>query len=111
MSRIIFTLALLSAVAAMPLTGYAQSPLTLKSVSVDLPDRGTLFSGPGSDVVNNNCLACHSAGMVLNQPALPAAGWQAEAEKMIHVYKAPVDEKDVPAIVAYLARIKGNGTN
>ena len=49
--------------------------------------------------------------MVLNQPALPAAGWQAEAEKMIHVYKAPVDEKDVPAIVAYLARIKGNGTN
>jgi hypothetical protein len=30
---------------------------------------------------------------------------------MIHVYKAPVDEKDVPAIVAYLARIKGSGTN
>ena len=110
MSRMIFTFALLSA-AAMPITGHAQSPLTLKSVSVDLPDRGTMFSGPGSDVVNNNCLACHSSGMVLNQPALPAATWQAEAEKMIHVFKAPVDEKDVPAIVAYLARIKGNGTN
>jgi cytochrome c5 len=107
MSRTIFTLALLSAVAAMPFSGHAQSPLTLKSVSVDLPDRGTMFSGPGSDVVNNNCLACHSAGMVLNQPALPAAAWQAEAQKMIHVYKAPVDEKDVPAIVEYLAGIKG----
>ena len=106
MSRVIFALALLSAGAAMPPAGHAQSPLTLKSVSVDLPDRGTMFSGPGSDVVNNNCLACHSAGMVLNQPALPAAVWQAEAEKMIHVYKAPVDEKDVPAIVAYLARIR-----
>ena len=106
MSRTMFTLALLSAAAAMPLAGYAQSPLTLKSVSIDLPDRGTMFSGPGSDVVNNNCLACHSAGMVLNQPALAAAVWQAEAEKMIHVYKAPVDEKDVPAIVTYLARIK-----
>jgi hypothetical protein len=106
MSRMIFTLVLLSA-AAMPLAVAAQSPLTLKSVSIDLPDRGTMFSGPGSDVVNNNCLACHSAGMVLNQPALPAAAWQAEAEKMIHVYKDPVDEKDVPAIVAYLARIKG----
>jgi cytochrome c553 len=107
MSRMIFTLALLSATAAMPFAVCAQSPLTLKSVSVDLPDRGIMFSGPGSDVVNNNCLACHSAGMVLNQPALPAAVWQAEAEKMIHVYKAPVDEKDVPAIAEYLARIKG----
>jgi cytochrome c5 len=107
MPRTIFTLALLSAAAAAPPAGYAQSPLALKSVSIDLPDRGTMFSGPGSDVVNNNCLACHSAGMVLNQPALPAAAWQAEAEKMIHVFKAPVDEKDVPAIVAYLTRIKG----
>jgi cytochrome c5 len=107
MSRIIFTLALLNATSATPLTGFAQSPLTLKSVSVDLPDRGTMFSGAGSDVVNNNCLACHSAGMVLNQPALSAAAWQAEAEKMIHVYKAPVDEKDVPAIVEYLARQAG----
>ena len=104
MSRTVFTLALLSAVAATPLAGHAQSPLTLKSVSVDLPDRGTMFSGAGSDVVNNNCLACHSAGMVLNQPALSAAAWQAVAEKMIHVYKAPVDEKDVSAIVEYLVR-------
>ena len=107
MSRMIFTLALLSAVATS-FSVHAQSPLTLKSVSIDLPDRGTMFSGPGADVVNNNCLACHSAGMVLNQPVLPAAAWQAEAEKMIHVYKAPVDEKDVPAIVEYLVRIKGS---
>ena len=107
MSRTIFALALTSAALAAPLHGHAQSPLTLKSVSIDLPDRGTMFSGPGSDTINNNCLACHSAGMVLTQPALPAAAWQAEAEKMIHVYKAPVDEKDVPAIVDYLTRIKG----
>ena len=106
MSRMIFTLALLS-VAATPIAVDAQSPLKLKSVSIDLPDRDTMFSGAGSDVVNNNCLACHSAGMVLNQPALPAAAWQAEAEKMLHVYKAPIDEKDVPAIVEYLVRIKG----
>jgi hypothetical protein len=105
--RTIFALALLSAAVGMPLGGYARSPLTLKSLSIDLPDRGTVFSGPGSDAINNNCLTCHSAGMVLNQPALSAVAWQAEAEKMIHVYKAPVDEKDVPAIVEYLVRIKG----
>jgi hypothetical protein len=33
-------------------------------------------------VVNGNCLACHSAGMVLTQPALSAAQWRAEVEKM-----------------------------
>jgi cytochrome c5 len=107
MWRVIFILALLSATSDVPPAVSAESPFRLKSVSVDLPDRGTMFSGAGSDVVNNNCLACHSAGMVLNQPALSAAAWQAEAEKMLHVYKAPIDEKDVPAIVEYLVRIKG----
>jgi hypothetical protein len=107
MLRMTFGLILVSAALAAPITGYAQSPFTLKSASIDLPDRGTMFSGPGADAVNNNCLACHSAGMVLNQPALPAAAWKAEAEKMIQVYKAPVDEKDVSAIVEYLTRIKG----
>jgi hypothetical protein len=106
MSRTIFALVLLGAASSTPLSAYARSPLTLTSVSIDLPDPGTMFSGPGADAVNNNCLACHSAGMVLTQPALPAAAWQAEVEKMIHVFKAPVDEKDVPAIVGYLARTR-----
>jgi hypothetical protein len=107
MSRTILTIALLSAVVGIPLAGYAQSPLTLTSVSIELPDPGTMFPGTDSDAINNNCLACHSAGMVLNQPALSAAAWQAEADKMINVFKAPIDAKDVPAIVAYLVRIKG----
>jgi hypothetical protein len=49
----------------------------------------------------------HLQWVLHNQPALPEATWKAEAEKMIHVYKAPVDEKDVPAIVDYLTKIKG----
>ena len=108
MSRKKFLLALLAGLAA-PLAAQAESQLVLKSDKIDLPDRGVTFTGPGSDVLNNNCLACHSAGMVLNQPGLSAAAWKAEAEKMIHVYKAPIDEKDVPAIVDYLARTKGAG--
>ena len=106
MSRTIFLVALLTSLAA-PLSGHAQSPRVLRSEKVDLPDRGVMFTGPGSDAVNNNCLACHSAGMVLNQPSMTAAAWKAEAEKMIRVYKAPIDEKDVPAIVDYLTRTKG----
>ena len=97
--------AALAAEAAQPAAPSAVSAngVTLRSVSVDLPDRGRMFEGPGADAVNANCLACHSAGMVLTQPRLSRAVWQAEVEKMRKTYKAPIDEKDVPAIVDYLA--------
>jgi hypothetical protein len=45
--------------------------------------------------------------MILNQPTLPRAMWQAEVNKMIQVFKAPIAEQDVPAIVDHLTRIKG----
>ena len=79
--------------------------ITLRSVNVDNPDSDRMFEGPGAEVVNNNCLACHSAGMVLTQPRLSRVAWQAEVEKMRNTYKAPVDAADVPAIVDYLATL------
>ena len=94
-----------SVLAAVP--GRAAPALTLKSAKVELPDSTTMFQGPGADAINNNCLSCHSAGMVLNQPALPTAVWRATVEKMIHTYMAPVDKQDVAAIVDYLTRTKG----
>ena len=82
--------------------------LVLKSVSVDLPNGDRMFpDGPGAEAINNNCLACHSAGMVLNQPALPQAAWAGIVHKMITVYKAPVSDEDAATIIAYLARTKG----
>jgi hypothetical protein len=78
----------------------------IKSTTVELPSSDNLFPGGArADAVNNNCLACHSADMVLNQPALPRATWEAEVHKMINVYKAPIDDADMPAIVDYLASI------
>jgi len=44
---------------------------------------------------------------VFRQPRMPKAAWGAEVAKMRNVYKAPVDEKDVPAIVDYLTVVKG----
>jgi|ERR1700722_5998430 hypothetical protein len=86
----------------------AQSPLTLKSEGVDLPTGDQTFPGGAqADAINNNCLACHSADMVLNQPALPKAVWDAEVHKMISIYEAPVAAEDVPAIVSYLDSTKG----
>jgi cytochrome c5 len=81
--------------------------ITLHSVSIALPPGDRMFPGKDADAINSNCLACHSAGMVLQQPALSRAAWQAEVEKMRSQYKAPVAETDVPAIVAYLEAHKG----
>ena len=79
----------------------------LKSVSVDLPTSDVDFPGANAQAITANCLACHSAGMVLTQPALAKATWDAIVEKMIHAYKAPVSQTDVTPIVDYLEATKG----
>ncbi|HEV2301733.1 MAG TPA: hypothetical protein VGR91_09215 [Stellaceae bacterium] len=86
----------------------AKVPTKLASVAVTLPESTrALPDGPGVAVARSNCLGCHSAGMILNQPTLPKAAWEIEVNKMRNVYKAPVDEKAVPAIVDYLTAVKG----
>ena len=91
------------------MSSIAGNGITLRSVSVELPDPGRLFPGDGNaDAINNNCLACHSAGMVLTQPFLSRTAWQAEVDKMRNTYKAPVAAEDVPAIVNYLASLYNN---
>ena len=86
----------------------AEAPMTFRSVKVELPGGDRAF--PGGDkaaAINNNCVACHSAGMVLNQPALTTAEWAGEVHKMANVYKAPVSPEDQAAIIDYLAELKG----
>jgi hypothetical protein len=95
--------------AAAPTTATAAG-VTLRSVSIEFPDRGQMFPGKDADAINSNCLACHSVGMVLQQPTLSPATWQAEVEKMGSQYKAPVDPSDVPAIVAYLTAHKARNS-
>ena len=99
---------LASALAFASATAYAATALTLKSVTVDLPDGDRqLPDGPGLDAMQSNCISCHTPGMILTQPNMPKAFWEAEVAKMRNVYNAPVDEKDVPDIVSYLTAIKG----
>ena len=94
--------------AAAPVPAGAPQTFVLKSVSVDLPTSNIAFpGGTKAEAINANCLACHSAGMVLTQHNLSKATWAGVVDKMIHAYKAPVGEKDVPAIVDYLTETKG----
>ena len=91
-----------------PATSVAGSGVTLRSVSVDLPTGDRAFpAGPNSDVAEQNCTACHSVGMILNQPAMPKDAWAKEVSKMRMTFKAPVADADAAKIVDYLTAIKG----
>ena len=104
----ILPIGLLIGAALSPVAAQAQAAPVFKSVTVDLPAGDRVFpGGAAADAINNNCLACHSAGMVLNQPALSKQAWAAEVNKMINNYKAPVAPEDVATIVDYLTSLKG----
>jgi mono/diheme cytochrome c family protein len=108
MFRNLLPAVVLLGVASAPFVARTATALELKSVNIDLPDSDKMFpEGQGADAINNNCLACHSADMVLNQPALPKQAWAAEVNKMINNYKAPIAPEDVGAIVDYLTALKG----
>jgi mono/diheme cytochrome c family protein len=62
-----------------------------------------LKKAPGSDVVEGNCAACHSLDYIeMNSPFLNAAGWDAEVNKMIKLFGAPISEADAKTIADYL---------
>ncbi len=88
-----------------PATAQARG-VTLTSVSFDFPDQAASYpAGPHMDVMNTHCLTCHSPSMVTNQPRLSADQWTSEVKKMRDTYKAAVDDKDTPDIVAYLVAV------
>lgn len=108
MQRTIIAIGIFAAALLVSAPSWAQQLPTIKSTTVDFPAGDSMFPGGSSaEAINQNCLACHSADMVLNQPAFPKATWEAEVHKMINTYKAPVDNADIAPIVDYLVQIKG----
>jgi mono/diheme cytochrome c family protein len=64
---------------------------------------------PGYAKAQANCVACHSAEYMLYQPpTAPRAYWEAMVTRMKVVFKAPIDDTDMPAIVDYLVKTYGN---
>ena len=92
----------LAAVSTLGLVAVRAVPVVYK-----LPDETAAFKpGPNLDVVQNNCSGCHSADYINTQPRDAKSKkdfWQAEVNKMIKVYGAPIEEADVGKIVDYLA--------
>jgi sulfite dehydrogenase (cytochrome) subunit B len=68
-----------------------------------------LKRAPGLDKVEANCTACHSLDYIpMNSPFLNAAGWDAEVNKMINVFGAPIDQADANNIADYLKKNYGS---
>jgi cytochrome c553 len=79
----------------------------LHSVDLNFPQSDRIFPGGSeADTINNDCLICHSAGMVLTQPSLSRADWQNIVNQMRNDFKAPFAAEDAPAIVDYLVNLK-----
>jgi cytochrome c5 len=93
---IIPALLILAACDRAPTARFADAAITLPD------DPGELPEVPGKQAVIENCTACHSPSTMLQQPKVDRAKWQAIIVKMRKLYKAPVDDDAVPAIVDYL---------
>ena len=73
----------------------------LQHVSVTLP------TAPGSQTFNANCVICHSAALVANQPDFPEKTWTAIVTKMQKTFGAPVSDSAAKIIIQYLVTVKG----
>ncbi|MEO6134950.1 MAG: hypothetical protein ABIP35_07340 [Ginsengibacter sp.] len=73
----------------------------LKDYNAELPE------APGSKVYYANCVICHSASYVQNQPALTEKAWLGIVTKMRKTFGAPVADSSIEPIVKYLVAIKG----
>jgi hypothetical protein len=94
--------ALLSLAVAMPVV----------AKTIELPADGAVLKPStlaGYAKAQANCVMCHSAEYMLYQPPSAARPyWEAMVKRMKVVFKAPIEDSDMPDIIDYLARTYGN---
>ena len=80
--------------------------------TIELPADGaqlTFSDLPGYAKAQANCVMCHSAEYMLYQPPSAARPyWEAMVKRMKVVFKAPIQDSDMPFIVDYLVKTYGN---
>lgn len=80
--------------------------------TIQLPADGVQFKAsslPGYAKAQANCVACHSTEYMKYQPPTAARPyWDAMVKRMKVVFKAPIADDDMPAIVDYLVKTYGS---
>ncbi|MGZ6028628.1 MAG: cytochrome c [Myxococcaceae bacterium] len=80
--------------------------LALLAAAPAYPDenRVQLKDGPARNLVLGRCAACHSQDYIpMNSPFLDRKGWEAEVNKMVKAFGAPMEPDEMAKIVDYLA--------
>lgn len=77
--------------------------MTLTPGTVEFPEHA------GKQEFTSYCGICHSLKYISQQPDFPRKTWEAEVNKMVVKYKAPIDSVNCKKIVEYLIAIKSNG--
>jgi hypothetical protein len=104
MKLIRLALAACTVALALP-AGSAPKTLTLPPDGVQLKASPL----PGYAKAQASCVACHSAEYMLYQPpTAPRPYWDAMVKRMKAVFKAPIDDADMPVIVDYLVKTYGS---
>ena len=81
-----------------------------KKLTYTLPDEPvfSLPAGPGAELTQGICSACHSLDYIQMQPRGKGGQfWRDEVAKMGKAYGARIDPKDADEIAAYLGRTHG----
>lgn len=80
--------------------------------TIVLPPDGVVLKAnelPGYAKAKSNCVGCHSAEYMQYQPPTAARPyWEAMVKRMKGVFKAQIDDADMPEIIDYLAKTYGN---
>lgn len=92
------------------LLALAVGPAGAQDKRITLPpdhEYARLKPGPGGDVAQTQCQACHSTDYIVMQPRGDAKQWEGVVTKMIKVFGAPVSVADAKVITEYLTRTYG----
>jgi len=88
------------------------APVHARTKTIELPADGVYLKPsnlPGYEKALTNCVACHSAEYMQYQPPTAARPyWENMVKRMKTVFKAPIEESDIPTIVEYLVKVFGN---
>lgn len=87
---------------AVAVSSAAEPAIDIKDVTVALP------YASGVDLVETNCVTCHSLRYIETQPDMTKEAWDKIVKKMVKNYGAPISDTTViNQIVDYLASVKG----
>jgi mono/diheme cytochrome c family protein len=93
---------------ALALGAVSLPALCADVVKIEIPpEKGAFKTGPGAEVVQANCLICHSVEYVSSQPPMGRKFWEVAVKKMREKYGAPTTDEAMVKAVDYLVATYG----